>query len=91
MIACQVSLYPLGTGDFTAFIADTVKSLEPLEEQGLSLDVSSMSTVMTGPDMLVWEAARLLFETAARDGRRIVLTATFSNECGCDLRSAVQS
>jgi hypothetical protein len=29
MIACQMSLYPLGTGDFTALISDAVDSLEP--------------------------------------------------------------
>jgi uncharacterized protein YqgV (UPF0045/DUF77 family) len=82
MIACQMSLYPLGSGEFTALIAEAVDSLEPLEDRGLSIDVGSMSTVVTGPDDLVWEAARLLFDTAAKDGNRVVLTSTFSNECG---------
>lgn len=85
MIACQMSLYPLGSGDFTALISHAVDSLEPLGGRGLSIDVGSMSTVVTGPDDLVWEAARLLFDTAAKDGQRIVLTTTCSNECGCDL------
>lgn len=85
MIACQMSLYPLGTGDFTALISDAVGSLKPLEERGLRLDVGSMSTVVTGPDDVVWQAVRLLFDTAVGDGNRIVLTTTFSNECGCDL------
>jgi energy-coupling factor transport system substrate-specific component len=85
MIACQLSLCPLGTGDFTALISDAVDSLKPLQDRGLRLDVGSMSTVVTGPDDLVWQAARLVFDTATRDGHRIVLTSTFSNECGCDL------
>ena len=85
MIACQLSLYPLGSGDFTALISEAVQSLEPLGERGLRIDVGSMSTVVTGPDDLVWGAARLLFDTAARDGTRIVLTSTFSNECGCEV------
>lgn len=85
MIACQLSLFPLGVGDVTDLISEAVGSLEPLKEQGLSIDVGSMSTVVTGPDDLVWEAARQLFDTAARGGNPIALTSTFSNECGCDL------
>ncbi len=85
MIACQMSLYPLGSGDFTAVISSTVDRLKSLEDRGLRVDVGSMSTVVIGPDDLVWQAARLLFDTAAKDGARIVLTTTFSNECGCDL------
>lgn len=85
MIACQMSLYPLGSGDFTALISAAVESLEPLKDRGLRIDVGSMSTVVIGPDDVVWQAVRLLFDTAAKDGNPIVLTTTFSNECGCDL------
>lgn len=85
MIACQMSLYPLGVGEVHALIGDAVLSLEPLEERGLSVEVGSMSTVVSGPDDLVWEAVRLLFDTAAEKGQRVVLTATVSNDCGCDL------
>lgn len=85
MIACQLSLYPLGTGDFGALIAAAVAHLETLRERGLDVQVGAMSTVVTGPDDLVWEAVRLLFDTAAADGHPIVLTATVSNECGCDV------
>lgn len=84
MIACQLSLYPLGTERFVAVIARAVNGLEPLRQRGLSIDVGSMSTVVTGPDDLVWEAVRVLFDTAAEGGQRIVLTVTLSNECGCD-------
>lgn len=88
MIACQLSLYPLGTGDFSALISDAVASLEPLTERGARVEVGSMSTVVTGPDDVVWEAVRLLFDTAAENGQRIVLTATLSNECGCDVTTS---
>lgn len=84
MIACQMSLYPLGSGDFSVLISEAVQSLEPLKGRGLHIDVGSMSTVVVGPDDVVWQAVRLVFETAAKDGNPIVLTTTFSNECGCD-------
>lgn len=83
MIACQMSLYPLGVDEVDRLVASALESLG--EVQGLTVEVGSMSTVVTGPDDLVWRAVRLLFDTAAADGRRIVLTTTFSNECGCDL------
>lgn len=85
MIACQVALYPLGTDDYSDAITSALASLDELQESGLNAQVGTMSTVLTGPDDLVWQGARLLFEAAARDGRRVVMTATLSNECGCDV------
>lgn len=85
MIACQMSLYPLATVDFGALVTASVASLRPLQERGLTLEVGAMSTVVTGPDDLVWEAVRTLFDAAAAGGQQIVLTATLSNECGCDV------
>lgn len=88
MIACQLSLYPLATQEVAEVVDEALESVRELESQGLSVEVGSMSTVVTGPEDLVWRAVRLLFDAAARDSRRIVLAATLSNECGCDVPAA---
>ncbi|MFV9511328.1 YkoF family thiamine/hydroxymethylpyrimidine-binding protein [Tepidibacillus sp. LV47] len=85
MISCQLALYPLATKEFAKVIVEALKALEPLQKEGLIIEVGSMSTVIKGKDDLVWKAVRLLFEEAAKDGQQIVLTASISNECGCDL------
>ena len=85
MIACQLSLYPLATQDLAEVVDEALQSVRVLESQGLSTEVGSMSTVVTGPGDVVWRAVRALFDAAAKDGRRIVLTATVSNECGCEV------
>ena len=85
MIACQLSLYPLARDDVAEVVTAALRPVEAMREEGLSVEVGAMSTVLTGPDDLVWRAARALFDAAAADGHRLVLTATFSNECGCDL------
>lgn len=84
MIACQMSLYPLGSDNVDQVVDDALDSLEPLRREGLTVDVASMSTVVTGPDDLVWAAVRTLFDAASRGGQPVVLTATVSNECGRD-------
>ncbi|TCS79411.1 YkoF family thiamine/hydroxymethylpyrimidine-binding protein [Tepidibacillus fermentans] len=85
MISCQLALYPLATKQFESVITKALQAIKPLESQGLTIEVGSMSTVIKGNDDLVWEAVRTLFEESIKEGHQIVLNATLSNECGCDL------
>lgn len=88
MIAAQVALYPLGDVHVDAVVTAALGTINEAgtltEADGLDVDVSAMSTVITGRDDLVWAAVRRLFDAAADGGHRVVLTATVSNECGCD-------
>lgn len=85
MISCQVALYPLATEEFEKVIMNSLEAIEYLQEQGLSIEVGAMSTVLRGPDQIVWQAVQDLFKEASRNGQQIVLNAQISNECGCDL------
>ena len=85
MISCQLALYPLATKDFETVIVDAINVIRPLEKEGLTIDIGAMSTVIKGKDELVWKAVQLLFNQSTKDGQQIVLNASFSNECGCDL------
>ncbi len=83
MISCQLSLYPLGTESYDDVVSRAVEHILPLKDEGLTIEVGSMSSVVKGPDDVVWKAVRTLFD-AAKD-EKVVLNTTFSNECGCDL------
>ena len=85
MIACQISLLPLATKDFEEIITRAVEDIKELEAEGLTIEVGSMSTVLRGKDDIVWEAVRRLFNKSKEDGQQVVLQASFSNECGCDI------
>lgn len=85
MISCQIALYPLATQNFNQVIIDAVEVLKPFENQGLTIEVGVMSTVLKGEDSIVWEAVRKLFDRSSQNGQQIVLNMTVSNECGCDL------
>lgn len=85
MISCQVALYPLATEEFERVILNALEAIKDLQEQGLSIEVGAMSTVLRGPDQIVWQAVQDLFKEASRNGQQIVLNAQISNECGCDL------
>lgn len=83
MIAAQVALYPLRTDDVDGAVTAALDAIAALSGEGLVIEVASMSTVLTGPDDVVWRAMREIFDALARDGHRVVLTTTVSNECGC--------
>ena len=85
MISCQIALYPLATKDFESVIIKALDSISSLKSEGLSIEVGSMSTVLKGKDEVVWKAVRTVFDQASHQGQQIVLNASFSNECGCDV------
>ena len=85
MISCQLTLYPLATKDFESVIIKALDSISSLKSEGLTIEIGSMSTILKGNDEVVWKAVRTLFDQASDQGQQIVLNASFSNECGCDL------
>ncbi|PRR72546.1 thiamine-binding protein [Neomoorella humiferrea] len=78
-LACQLSLYPLGTAAYTPVIKEAVATLEG---SGVEVEVNAMSTIIRGDEEAVWQAARRLFQAAAERGEA-VLVMTISNRCGC--------
>lgn len=84
LLSCQIALYPLAAKDTDKVIIEALKAIKPFEKKGLTVEVGSMSTVIKGPDKLVWEVVQVLFNRAAGDNQKIVLNMQVSNECGCD-------
>ncbi|TYB84303.1 MAG: hypothetical protein FXF54_12240 [Kosmotoga sp.] len=82
MISCQLSLYPLGTKEYDKIIVDSLNTIKALKDQGLTVEIGSMSTILKGPDDVVWKGVRILFDKASQDNRKIVLSVLCSNECG---------
>ncbi|WP_338833297.1 hypothetical protein MHLNE_22560 [Moorella humiferrea] len=80
-LACQLSLYPLGTAAYTPVIKEAVAALE---QSGVEVEVNAMSTIIRGEEEAVWRAARQLFQMAADRGEA-VLVMTVSNRCGCQV------
>lgn len=83
MISCQVALYPLAIENFDEVIIEALEAIKPLIELGLIIEVGAMSTIIRGDEELVFQAIKMLFNEASKNGRRIVLNTQFSNECGC--------
>jgi len=76
-ISAQVSLYPLGQADLAAAIAEV---LNALNEHGLPHRMGTMSTVVWGDDVAVFEALREAFASVTQHGQA-VMTITVSNAC----------
>jgi uncharacterized protein YqgV (UPF0045/DUF77 family) len=79
MISCQVSLYPLGTPEYTKIIKEALASLP---EGRVQVEVNPMSTIIRGDEEEVWQAAQTLFKAASQGGE-VVMVMTISNRCGC--------
>ncbi len=76
-ISAQVSLYPLEQAD----IAPAIQAvLDVLDRSSLPHEVGSMSTVVWGGDVEVFDTLREAFEAAAGYGA-VVMTVTVSNAC----------
>ncbi|SMB99940.1 YKOF-related Family [Thermanaeromonas toyohensis ToBE] len=81
MLACQVALYPLGVKEYSQLIKEVLASWSAGQVQ---VETNSMSTIIRGEEEEVWRAVKTLFEAAADRGE-VVLVATFSNRCGCQV------
>lgn len=86
MLSCQISLYPLAINDYDQIIVEALEEIRPFMKDGLTIDVGSMSTILKGPDRVVWQAVQAFFAKASEEGKnQLVLNMQVSNTCGCDI------
>ncbi len=78
-LACQFSLYPLGTREYGKFIREIIADLDGFE--GMDVEVGPMSTMIRGSQEAVWELLKKVSNKAGQRGE-FVLTLTVSNVCG---------
>jgi len=76
-VAAQVSLYPLRQPDLAPTIND---ALEIFRGHGLEVTPGSMSSMVQGSSVNVFEALKHAFEREAGSGE-VVMVVTFSNAC----------
>lgn len=76
-ISAQVSLYPLRRASIGPVIRDTVRYFR---QQGLTVRVGEMSTLIWGEGRAVFDAVEGAFRQAAEEGD-VVMNVTFSNTC----------
>ncbi len=78
-LSCQLSFYPLGTGDYERIIGEITEELE--KAQDLDIEVGSMSTLVHGPQEALWELLKQISQKADQKGE-FVFSLTVSNVCG---------
>jgi len=76
-ISAQVSLYPLRQASIGPVIRDAVRQFR---QQGLSVRVGEMSTLIWGEEDVLFNAVQGAFHRAAKQGD-VVMSVTFSNAC----------
>ncbi len=79
-LACQLTLYPLGTSEVSLAVK---KALRVLECYPVSYDIGSMSTVVRGSAAALWTAIWALADRSMEHGLEAVVQANVSNHCGC--------
>ena len=76
-ISAQISLYPLRRVTIGPDIREAVRHFR---EQGLSVRVGEMSTLIWGEEEVLFNAVEGAFHRAA-EGGDVVMHVTFSNAC----------
>lgn len=76
-ISAQVSLYPLRRVSIGPDIREAVRHFR---QQGLSVRVGEMSTLIWGEEQVLFSAVQGAFHRAAEHGD-VVMHVTFSNAC----------
>lgn len=79
-VTCQFAIHPLGPGAGEAIDA----ALGAVRRRGLTVEVGRMSSLVEGPDEVVFAALRDAFLAAANGD--CVMTLTVSNACGEERR-----
>ncbi len=80
-ISCQVALYPLRE-EYARDVEEVLRAFDPGE---LQMEVGLMSTLLVGPEDLVWQKVREMYELAKGRGTRFVFNVSFSDACvACD-------
>ncbi|MEW6681330.1 MAG: YkoF family thiamine/hydroxymethylpyrimidine-binding protein [Nitrospirota bacterium] len=77
IISAQVSLYPLRQDHLSPAIQSLYSAFQ---SAGLSPDIGTMSTLVTGEADLVFDSLRRGFSRAAANGQ-VVMVVTLSNAC----------
>lgn len=76
-ITAQVSLYPLRQESLSGTIEGALRTFQA---HGLQVEPGAMSSLITGDDVVVFDALQAAFQHAAEEGH-VVMVATFSNAC----------
>ena len=82
-IACQLSFCPLGKEQYRTEID---KVLKMINDSGLSAQVGSMSTVITGESKVILSLLERIIQQQAEDEVQYIMNLAISNVCGCDVR-----
>lgn len=75
MAIAEVTIIPIGTQttSLSAYVADMQRVLK--EQQGITYQLTSMSTIIEGPLELVWKAIATLHESTFLSGAERVSTS----------------
>ncbi len=76
-ISAQLSIYPLRQPSLSKTINEALKAIK---NYGLKLIPGSMSTMIIGNDVILWEALKEVFRVASTHGE-LVMIVTLSNAC----------
>ncbi len=77
-IQCSFSLLPLGIVDYGSIIKNCIQELSSSQ---LEVTFGTMSTIIAGPEELVFQTIHNLFQYATQQHPKIVLNLTISNCC----------
>lgn len=69
-IQAEISYYPIGEADPAPVIE---RFIGRLETDGLTVEIGTMSTTVTGPSAAVFEALRNAFESTPTLGHRVMV------------------
>lgn len=76
MISCEVSLYPLETINSDQIINHALSSIQ---NQGVTCEVGTMSTYISGSPEQVWQSLKTLYDTASSRAKELSMVVTISN------------
>lgn len=76
MISCEVSLYPMETTNSDQIIN---QSLSALQNKGVTCEVGTMSTYISGTPEQVWESIRTMYDVASSRAKELSMVVTISN------------
>jgi uncharacterized protein YqgV (UPF0045/DUF77 family) len=76
-VSAQVSLYPLRQKSLTPAINE---ALDIFKQYNLEIKMGSMSTLIVGKDIQIWESLKTVFNSATRYGETVMMV-TISNAC----------
>ncbi|HHW04130.1 MAG TPA: hypothetical protein GXX35_15225 [Thermoanaerobacterales bacterium] len=76
MLSCEVSLYPMEVADSDQVINQALASLQ---RHGVTCEVGTMSTYISGSPEQVWESLKTLYDAASTKAKELSMVVTISN------------